>query len=100
MHWKADSLMSEPSRKPFVGQRLLHNGRDNREKQLTTGSWIVQSPKVLFLSTPELSNADQEMEAEGVHGIVAVRYTTWGLTFDNVVTIIWLKILSTGLLYQ
>lgn len=94
--------MSEPSRKPFVGQRGCYIMVGIWEKQLTTGSWIVQSPKVLFLSTPELSNADQEMEAEGVHGIdLAVRYTTWGLTFDNVsVTIIWLKILSTGLLYQ
>lgn len=94
--------MSEPPRKPFEGQRGCYITGGVWEKRLTAGSWVVQSPKVLFPSTPKLSNADQEMEAGGVHGIdLAVRYTTWGLTFDYVsVTIIWLKILSTGLLYQ
>ena len=57
-------------------ERLLQMG-GVWEKQLTTGNWNVQSPEVLFLSTPKLSNADQEREAGGVHGIdLALRDTT------------------------
>lgn len=60
--------MSEPSRKPFVGQRGCYIMVGIWEKQLTTEAELFRVLKVLFLSTPELSNADQEMEAEGVHG--------------------------------
>ena len=69
--------MSEPPRKPFEGQRRCYIMGGVWEKQLTTGNWNVQSPEVLFLSTPKLSNADQEREAGGVHGIdLALRDTT------------------------